>query len=695
MKTSFFKDSNKVSYKLIYISMASSFIGLFIFTLVTLIYSIGLIKEKRGLRIDTEMIMLSTNLVAPVLFEDVEATQDVLKSIYADPEILSVTVTSSSSSFETSVNNEEAEKKFYQYAVNHDYKSTSNKQITIFEQAIFDGEEELGIIKLYASNRQIRTQAVNVLITSSVVFLGTFALIFLVSFKLQRFITVPIERLNKTSKKISDTKDYSLRVSIDSNDEIGLLSKEFNSMLEQIEQRDLMLESKVKHRTSELERLADEFRHRAFHDSLTGLPNRALLYEKFPKSISHAKRVNKKIALILIDLDNFKTINDTMGHDFGDELLKIFAERLTDNLRGEDLVCRLGGDEFIVLAEDLACLDDLNRIGANLFKILEDDIIVKGKKLDVGMSVGGAVYPDHGLDITKVKRAADIAMYHAKDAGKNQYYVFRHEMEEATIQRLIVQNDLKTAIEEEQLKLYFQPKINSKDNSVAGCEVLIRWLHPQYGLLFPDTFIPYAEEGGQMELIDYYVMDKAFAQAAEWAKARHDFVVSVNLSGAHFHNHKIAKKLVEIMGRYNLDPSLIEIELTEAVLISDPKTALEVVSVIKSLGIRVALDDFGVGYSSLSYLRTFPVDIIKLDKSFILGLLTSKQDKRLTKGIISLAKGLELELVAEGVETLEHAEYLKAIGCHYLQGFHFLKPVPKDDFELWLSRRSIPSSISN
>ena len=309
------------------------------------------------------------------------------------------------------------------------------------------------------------------------------------------------------------------------------------------------------------------------------------------------------------------------------------------------------------------------------------------------MSIGGAVYPDHGEDITKLKRAADIAMYHSKDAGKNQFHAFEDRMEEATIQRLIVQNDLKTAIKEEQLKLYYQPKIDSQTNEVCGCEVLIRWQHPQYGLLFPDTFIPFAEEGGQMELIDYYVIERAFKQAATWSEAGTPLVVAVNLSGAHFHNHRITKKLVELMGKFKLDPSLIEIELTEAVLISDPQIALEVVKVIKSLGIRVALDDFGVGYSSLSYLRTFPVDIIKLDKSFVFSVLSNQQDKRLTKGIISLAKGLELEVVAEGVETIEHANYLKAIGCHYLQGYHYLKPAPREEFELWLNDQSF-SSVS-
>ena len=687
------KQLDRIKVKIILIIMIASSIGLILFSAISTSYQIGFLKRQIQSNIESQIDVLATNLVAAVLFEDDESTVEILRSIEVDPNIVSVEVYSIKSDFEVFLVNSSSSYRLENTRVG----PVARFFVSVFRndkeynREILDREDKIGDLKIFVSNQKSVSQITNLILLFFLVLVLTLAVVFLVSLRIQRIITQPIERLGEASKKISATQDYSIRIELESNDEIGLVSREFNSMLNQIQQRDLMLESKVQSRTLELEKLAEEFRHRAYHDSLTGLPNRALLTEKFPKAIVHAERINRKVGLLLIDVDNFKTINDTLGHEFGDEMLKILAGRLTRNVRGEDLVCRLGGDEFILLIEELKSVEDLNIVGENLFKTLEKDIFVKGKRIEVGISVGGSLYPDHGADLTKIKRAADIAMYYSKDSGKNQYHVFESKMEEAAIHRLTVQNGLKTAIQEEQLVLYYQPKVNRDENRLIGCEILIRWQHPQYGLLFPDTFIPYAEEGGQMQAVDYYVMEKAFAQAAKWSLEGNPITVAINVSGAHFHNHKLTAKLVKFLGKYNLDPSLIEIELTEAVLISDPKVALEVVKVIKSLGIKVALDDFGVGYSSLSYLRTFPVDTIKLDKSFILGLLDNEQDKKLTKGVISLAKGLELGVIAEGVETEQHANYLLEIGCECHQGYLYMKPSPIEEFERWM--RSMDLSI--
>ncbi len=676
---------DRIKVKLVFIIMISSSIGLVLFSAISIAYQINSLNKQIRSHIQSQIDLLATNLVAPVLFEDEEFTVEILRSIEVDPNVVSVEVYSDNSDFEVFLVNTSSRIRLERADLNPVARIFVKmfRNVSEYEKNIVDKGDILGILKLYVNNQKAVSQITNLLLSFIFLLLVTLFVVFLVSLRLQRLITQPIEKLGEISKKVSTTKDYSLRVKIDSNDEIGLVSQDFNIMLDQIQQRDLMLESKVQNRTLELEQLAEEFRHRAYHDSLTGLPNRALLTEKFPKAAVHANRIGKKIGLLLIDVDNFKNINDTMGHEFGDELLKILASRLTRNLRGEDLVCRLGGDEFIILVEELKDITDLDIIGNNLFKSLDKDIVVKGKRLEVGISVGGALYPDHGEGLTKIKRAADIAMYHSKDAGKNQYHAFEPKMEEAAIHRLTVQNDLKTAILKEQLVIYYQPKIDSKKKKVVGCEALVRWEHPQFGLLFPDTFIPYAEESGQMQLVDYYVLEKAFEQAAIWAKNGTPYVVAINVSGVHFRNHRLTTKIVHCLGKYKLDPSLVEIELTEAVLIADPKIALEIVKVIKSLGVRIALDDFGVGYSSLSYLRTFPVDTIKLDKSFVIGLLQNEQDKKLTKGIISLARGLELDVIAEGVETKEHADYLANIGCDCHQGYFYLKPSPLKPFETW------------
>lgn len=669
--------------KMMVMTMSSTLGGLCVFVLAILVFAVNMIDSIRDRRINTVMDMMAENLAAPMMFEDDAAAMDVLSSIRADSSVLASEVRTVGGAFNVIYLNEELVEEYRNYAKLRNENVLEHREVQTYQKRMFDGQEEIGSLIVYVSSFETKAQLQMVVTFAFGIFCITAVLVFFISRRFQRAITQPIEMLSALSKKVSQTKDYSLRVSIETEDEIGQLSQDFNSMLIQVEQRDLMLESKVKTRTVELERLADEFRHRAFHDSLTGLPNRALLYEEFPKAAAHAKRINKKMGLLLLDLDNFKTINDTLGHDFGDELLKTFSKRLMLSLREEDLICRLGGDEFIILVEDLNSADDIEVIAKNIFAAQRDDIVVKNKKLDVGVSIGGALYPDHGIDITTLKRAADIAMYHSKDAGKNQFHLFQAQMEEVTKQRLIVQNDLKAAIEEEQLELYYQPKIDARNDHVTGCEVLVRWNHPHYGVLFPDTFIPFAEEAGHMYLIDHYVLERSFKQAYEWSEV-YGLSMAINLSGAHFQNEKIIVKLRELFKKYPIDPSLIELEVTEAVLISDPDMALDLLTQIKSLGVKLALDDFGVGYSSLSYLRTFPVSTIKLDKSFIFNITTNEQDQRLTKGIISLAKDLEIHVVAEGVETEEHERFLKEIDCDSLQGYHYLKPSKLAEFEQWL-----------
>lgn len=662
--------------RIVAVIMAGAGLGMLSITLVFIIYSINLLQLKRDQQVQSQLAILTENISASVLFEDEEATRELLRGLAADADISYISVNKHNSDFLIT-----------EYFLGAPSLNIPKKNIghiyDVYNDHLVVDEEEIAIVRVFSSRQSLNRQILKTVIFSLLSMCVVAVAVYFLSMKLQRSLTSPIESLNSISQQVTQFGDYSLRAHVYRDDEVGDLAEAFNRMLNQIQQRDLKLENTVKERTAELEKLANEFRHRAFHDPLTGLPNRALIPERFPSAIAHARRVELPLAVFLIDLDNFKNINDTLGHDVGDKMLQVVAERFVGVLRKEDMVCRLGGDEFLILVEELKGSCGIEKIAEKLFVSVSEKIVVDNRYLDITMSIGAAVFPEHGDDLTSLKRAADIAMYVAKDEGKNQFKVFESLMEDTAKQRLMVQNDLRGAIENHHLQLYYQPQIDACTNTIYGCEVLVRWQHERYGLLFPDVFIPHAEESGLVQLIDFYVLDEACAQAKRWLDDGNPMIVSINLSGLHFRDTVIVDKLKSALEKSRLPAECLGVELTEAVLIADSNIATEVVSHIKALGVKLSLDDFGIGYSSLNYLRTLPFDVVKLDKSFIASVLVNTQDQRLTEGILKLASGLNLQVVAEGVEQQEQVEYLYSVGCRYMQGYHFLPPRAKVEFETW------------
>ncbi len=558
--------------------------------------------------------------------------------------------------------------------------------LTFVEKRVVVDDEVIGELHIEAFNFQLK-KVINEI--AKITFINlTISLVLSIGLAaiLQRLISGPVIKLYRAAALIAKTQDYSLRVEERSEDEIGQLSNMFNEMLVKVEQRDEKLERLVEQRTLELEKLADEFRHRAFHDSLTGLPNRALLHERFELAVEHAERHKNKFACLLLDLDNFKTINDTKGHNYGDQLLIEVANRLKSTVRSEDLVCRLGGDEFVVLLIDLYSEENLKKALDKVIGCVGEDFYIGEELVKTGVSIGASFYPEHGQDLNAIKRKADVAMYRAKEAGKNCYFIYTEDMQEDVKHRLMIQTDLSQAIAEEQLVLFFQPKIALIEKKVTGCEVLIRWHHPKEGFMTPNDFIPFAEETTQIVELDYYVLRKACETLSRWKKSGNESLsLAVNLSGRHFTDYHVVHKLQEFLFEFEINPTRLEIEITEAVLIDDPEIAQLVVAEIKKLGLRLSLDDFGTGYSSLNYLRTLPIDCIKLDHTFIQRIDMNMQDKRLINGIMSMGKGLNLELVAEGVETQAQLSILQEMQCHFVQGYYFLKPVSESAFLDWLN----------
>jgi len=622
-------------------------------------------------RLNIESEIIISNIATSVLFDDAVTATEIISTFKADPSVLMVTLETENNKIFASYKNASAP------------EAATDNVLTLIKNIYFENEV-IGILNLSASKTEIREQNVSSAIFVVAVLFVLFVIAAILVESVVRSLLAPLFDLHDVSERIAKTRDYTLRASVLSNDEVGQLSHMFNLMVEQIEQRDFTLEKKVRQRTIELEKLAEEFRYRAFHDNLTGLPNRALLNEFFEHSIEHARRNKNSFACLLLDLDNFKTINDTKGHEYGDELLIEVAERLKSIVRAEDIVCRLGGDEFVVLLENLTDSAVVYDIAEKILCQLNSEFVIKNERIRTGASIGGAVYPDHGDNSSRLKRHADVAMYRAKEQGKNRFCLFSEGMQEVVKNRLMIQNDLRPGIDARQFEAFLQPKVNPQLGKIVGCEALVRWNHPTLGFLTPNRFVPFAEEVGMIEEIDYFVVNECCRLQIYWRQVfKTPIPISFNLSGRHFHDLKIVEVLKSSIDGHGVDPSMLEVEITEAVLIQDPEKARKIVYAIRDLGLGISLDDFGTGYSSLNYLRTLPIDTVKLDRSFVSNITTDTQDRKLTRGIVSLAKGLDLKLIAEGVETESQMRTLQELGCSTMQGYYFSRPVSNQDFMHW------------
>ncbi|MDD2895416.1 MAG: PAS domain S-box protein [Aliarcobacter sp.] len=419
----------------------------------------------------------------------------------------------------------------------------------------------------------------------------------------------------------------------------------------------------------------------AHHDILTGLPNRLLLKDRAKQIIANAKRFEKKVALLFIDLDGFKTINDSLGHSIGDIVLKMVSQRLQSCVRACDTLSRQGGDEFILILSDINEFSEVSAIATKLLKQFQKIFDVKNQHLSTTASIGIAMYPEHGSNFEQLLQNADAAMYKAKENGKNTYCFFTQQMRHNQIGIFRIQNDLKEAIKNKEFILHYQPQIDLISNKIIGAEALIRWEHPILGMIPPMNFISIAESSGLIVQIGEWVIQEACKQAAIWNNQGKEIVVAVNVSAIQFKRGNlidVVKKALDVSG---LNPKYLELELTESILISDTENILRTVKVIKELGIQLSIDDFGTGYSSLSYLKRFAVDKLKIDQSFVRDIVQDKDDATIVKTIIQMAKSFNLKSIAEGVENEAVLKVLHEYGCDEVQGYHFSKPMIVEDFE--------------
>lgn len=426
-------------------------------------------------------------------------------------------------------------------------------------------------------------------------------------------------------------------------------------------------------------------RHLATHDQLTGLANRALFHDRLEQTLAAARRGRQKLAVLFVDLDGFKTINDTLGHAVGDGLLRAIARRMAVCLRETDTPARLGGDEFAILLTNLTNELDAATVARKVLASLGAPIQFRRQSTSIRCSVGVATFPRDATEADDLIRKADTAMYHAKERGGNRFDFYTADMNAAIQRRVALEDRLRTALEEEQLLVYYQPQFDLTRGRILGAEALLRWQHPELGLVSPSHFLPIAEETGLIVPIGDWILREACAQNARWNQEGHRGLrVSVNVSSQQFLESGFADVVRSALQETGLPPVSLELEITEGSLLRDVEVTLNTLRKLKDLGVRLAIDDFGTGYSAMSYLKRLPIDVLKIDQSFVRALTTDPADATITETIVQLAGGLNLTTIAEGVETLEQLLLLGSYGCNRMQGYLFGKPVPASVFAEWL-----------
>ncbi len=548
--------------------------------------------------------------------------------------------------------------------------------VIVSHQIVGSSLYPMGHIVIYADTTNVQTtNSTRQFLELIPVFIGLWLLctgvcIFIVS----RLIS-PLASLGRFTQDVFETKDYALRSSINSSNEIGSIATNINSLLDAIEV-ELLVNFEQKQTLVDQQETMSRL---ANFDSLTGLPNRQFVLDNLRLELARAKRNDEDLLLLFFDLDGFKGINDSLGHETGDLILIEVADRVQCLLRDGDLFARLGGDEFLVLPDRDATADQAKSLATRLITAFDEPFELRGLSLTVGLSVGVATASDAGYDLSELMSNADLAMYRSKARGRGSYTLFTPDMVESHKRKLHLANGIEQGITNDEFVVYYQVKVNNSGN-VIGAEALIRWQHPEFGLVMPNEFIPIAEQGGKITAITRWVINRVcmdMPKLTRWAKG--SFRASINLSGHDLRSNQLFDHIYNTFALYDVNPENIEFEVTESAYLENFSLSNKFFRRISNMGCAIALDDFGTGYSSLSYLTQINIDTLKVDRQFVTELQSSERSRLVTGAIIDLAKRLSLSVCAEGIENLDQWHYLIEHGCDNVQGFMFSKPVPIND----------------
>jgi diguanylate cyclase (GGDEF)-like protein len=537
-------------------------------------------------------------------------------------------------------------------------------------------EQEITKIRNRLALSVVAIMIISIVVTATTLFLV-----------MQRLVINPIQRLGELAREIG-RGNLDIKSGLNSNDEIGTLATAFEAMSGSIRKSD------------------EQIRYIAFHDTLTGLPNRAMFQEYLGHVIADARRNQKQFALLFLDVDDFKRINDTLGHETGDRLLQEVTERLAYYMRDTDYVARmdgfdepdefiarLGGDEFIILLPNISDQHAPGAAANRLIRTLSQPFSISDHEFHVSASIGITLYPTDGKEGSELVKNADIAMYHAKELGKNNYQYYLESMNALAHERLSLENKLRKALENDELCLHYQPQVDTASGRIIGVEALLRWFNPDDGMIPPGTFIPIAESSGLILPIGEWVIKEACRQNKAWQKAGlGKIVVSVNISGIQFAGQNVPELIEAALSESRLAPAYLEAEITESAIMDQPERAIEQLCAIKDLGISIALDDFGTGYSSFSYLHRFPIDTLKIDRSFISDICKKPEHAEIVAAIIAMSHILKLSVVAEGIEDEDQFHVLADRGCDVIQGYFFSRPVPAEEITQLLAKPTLKTA---
>ncbi len=510
----------------------------------------------------------------------------------------------------------------------------------------------------------------------------------------RRFVR-PIEALVDSTDRIA-AGDLSHRADVSSRGDIGRLARSFNAMAARIQEQVLLLERRVGERTSELEesvsvqkRLIEQLEHQAANDFLTGLPNRYSLESRLQLELARARRTGCGVALLLLDLDDFKGVNDTFGHAVGDELLIEVGKRIRSTVRDVDAVCRLGGDEFAVVQPDVDSRAGASAAAQRLLDAFSDTFVLQSQELYTGVSIGVTVSADSTGSISDFMQQADVALYRSKAEGRSTYRFFECTMDTAVRRRMILSQDLRGAVSRGEVFLEYQPQVRLSDRAVIGVEALVRWRHPLLGVVPPDQFVPIAEGAGLIHVLGEWVLREACRQARDWRRQGLPALpVAVNVSARQVNDAGFADTVSGILAEFTLEPGALELEITETVLMEAKDHVARTVATLQEMGVRISLDDFGRGYASLDYVRRYPLGTLKIDRAFVRDMMSNPRSEAVVGAVIALASRLDLRVIAEGVEQDDQLHRLTELGCHAVQGYCFSYPVGPDELIRLVTRGS-------
>ncbi|MBI5196613.1 MAG: EAL domain-containing protein [Nitrospirae bacterium] len=693
MKIKPFKDI-PLKQQLISISLLTTVVALLLTGLVLIAGEIVSFRSSLVENITAQAKIIGNNSTAALTFNDQNAAEETLSALKSVPDIDFALIYAKDGSVFAKYKRKDVKKDYSPPEIREDGYDFGVEHLTLFQSIVLDNEV-IGTVYIRCDlNELYKRISWNIGVVLVLLALSIFVAFLLMS-KLLQSITKPMMSMVQLMKTISTTKNYTLRSSIERQDEIGVLSGGFNEMLEQIQSRDMEIKRSYEQLLQEFtvrKQAEDTIKYMAYYDSLTGLPNRSLFNDRLSQVILQAQRNNQKLAVIFLDLDRFKNINDTLGHPTGDLLLKAVADRLSKSLRQSDTIShdvideftisRHGGDEFTILLPGVNHVRDAARVAQKVLDILTEKFSVGIHELFISASAGISMYPADGDNAETLVKNADIAMYTAKEHGRNNYQFFTSAMNASVFERLTVENSLRKAIKKDEFILHYQPRVDIKTGRITGMEALVRWQHPEFGLVPPAQFIPIAEETGLIIPIGEQILWKTCRQNKIWQDAGLPHLrVGVNLSARQFQQQNLVEMISLALNNTGLSSAWLEIEITESTIMKDVSRTVRVLNKIHDMGVQIAIDDFGTGYSSLSYLKAFPIDMLKIDRAFLMGVTINPNDAAIVNAIIAMAHILKLKVIAEGVETEEQLNFLRSGQCDDMQGYFFSRPLPPEELE--------------